>query len=608
MTQRVFVDRSRIEDFQRCPRKRYLTYHQGGRGIVPVKTPLPLAVGGSVHVGLAVLLQRGQSRWDKFNALAFDTKDIEWKTQIEDEAVRVALADFQQYTQAGLELDAFERAQMGPAQASGAASGAATSAGTFEDQLVAQARALGMNDAEVAQYEAALRQNRAAGAGGTEGFEKYLEAEQSALVEALVRAYARRRLRPLLEQFEVLEVEREGEWKLSDWSSPEHGPYAGEDQYELWFMSRPDALLRERATNQLYLLSYKTTGAWDVRKARDAEHDMQGLSEGVEVERRLAGWWQKLHAKQDSYKKLFELLEVRSDWMDKFISELTEHGLQGASYPIAKFLNTLPAPPRILAVRYEYLLKGERWKDKDLAARFGFEYARVQKSILLRQYVAVSLPKRGEAAFNLGDTCWSYDYVKEDGTAGSLYYGHWKAQAVFEVAIGGSLATLQHMEAKVGMNTWNPSPIKAWIDALDASAEAMSGYDPTVGLPPRPLGWKGPAQALGYTAEHPLDTVFVPPITVTRNDDDLRDLFESVEAQERSVAEAAAQVHAATDASERRSLMNQHFPMYRRSCEYPSECVFVKVCYAANTDQRENPLASGAFRERVPNHPQEMGQ
>lgn len=571
----VFTDRSRIEDFQRCPRKRYLTYHQNGKGVVPVKTPLPLAVGGSVHAGLAALLMqvtRVEST-DNYPSVSVIFDDTTVMRLIEDEAVRAALADFQQYTQAGLELDAFERAQMGPAQASRAT----TSAGTFEEQLVAQARALGMNDAEVAQYEAALRQNRAAGAGGMEGFEKYLEAEQSALVEALVRAYARRRLRLLLEQFEVLEVEREGEWKLSDYLCPqcnEDGYEVGDTtctmcrgsgHIELWFMSRPDALLHERATNQLHLLSYKTTGAWDVRKARDAEHDMQGLSEGVEVERRLAEWWQKIK-------------DMRCETDEKAVITTMGHRMYA-------WLYEQPAPPRILGIRYEYLLKGERWKDKDLAARFGFEYARVQRSILLRQYVAVSLPKRGEAAFNLGDICWSYDYVKEDGTGGSLYYGHWKAQAVF------------YEDGR------SPGVVKEWINKLDQSAEAMSGYDPTVGLPPRPLGWKGPAQALGYTAGHPLDTVFVPPITVTRNDDDLRDLFESVETQERSVAEAAAQVHAAADASERRSLMNQHFPMYRRSCEYPSECVFVRVCYAANVDQRENPLASGTFRERVPNHP-----
>jgi hypothetical protein len=48
--------------------------------------------------------------------------------------------------------------------------------------------------------------------------EKFLETEQRALIEAMVRAYARRRLQPLLEEFEALEVEREGEWLLGEWT------------------------------------------------------------------------------------------------------------------------------------------------------------------------------------------------------------------------------------------------------------------------------------------------------------------------------------------------------------------------------------------------------
>ena len=69
---------------------------------------------------------------------------------------------------------------------------------------------------------------------------------------------------------------------------------AGCTRYESRFMSRPDALLRSRADNSLYILSYKTAATWDIRKARDAEHDMQGLREGVEVERRLREWWEEL--------------------------------------------------------------------------------------------------------------------------------------------------------------------------------------------------------------------------------------------------------------------------------------------------------------------------
>jgi hypothetical protein len=44
-------------------------------------------------------------------------------------------------------------------------------------------------------------------------------------------------------------------------------------------MGRADALLRERETGDLYVLSFKTTAKWDQRIAKQGYHDMQGLSE-----------------------------------------------------------------------------------------------------------------------------------------------------------------------------------------------------------------------------------------------------------------------------------------------------------------------------------------
>lgn len=74
---KIFVDRSRYEQYGRCPRSRYLEYHAGPErmGIVSARKPLPLAVGSAVHAGLAELL-RGKS---------------------EDEAVAAALAEFDKY-------------------------------------------------------------------------------------------------------------------------------------------------------------------------------------------------------------------------------------------------------------------------------------------------------------------------------------------------------------------------------------------------------------------------------------------------------------------------------------------------------------------------------
>jgi hypothetical protein len=543
---KVWTDRSRILSFQRCPRSRWYEYHQDSLGIRSARLPLPLAVGLSVHVGLAELLQC-------YLSVAPNYKSIDELLAsgvlraFENDAVRAALADFATHSPA-LSLDTTELA----AQTAGV-------------DLVA----LGDPAAMDAQSKAILDE---VGRAQRE-YDRYLAAEQTALVEGMVRAYARRRLRVLLEQFEVLEVEREGEWLLAGGVvCSDCGTRQSEHQREydldcqcggsfktapeLWFMSRPDALLRERDSNELYLLSYKTAASWDVRKARDAEHDMQGLSEGVEVERRLAAAWDEIHKEANA--NVFD--ESGRVAMKEKYGESTW-----------SFLWRLPAPPRILAVRYEYLLKGDRWIDKPLTSRLGIE-VRSQRSPLVRGYL--------NSGMTAGDEQWnvSWDYHKEDGTTSKLYWKSWQSAPV-----------------------WESMPVAKWIDMLDQTAMATVADADASGQDVRELGWKSDAQTTGFLSTHPLDDVFVPPVTVFRNDDDLRDMVEQIEAQEVGVARAVAVVDAATDEGERRHLMNVYFPMHRQKCEYPSTCAFVKLCYGG-ADIRKDPLGSEQYVVREPNH------
>jgi hypothetical protein len=450
----VWTDRSRVEEYQSCPRRRWYTYHQGGVGMSPARKSLPLAVGGSVHVGLASLLL-GVS---------------------EDDTVVDAFIDSARYYKA-LALDSAEAPQ--------------------PDELSRQLTSLG--DADAAEALMRVHEQRV-----TE-YDSWLWREQMALVEGLVRAWARRRLRPLLDEYEVLEVEREGDWELSVCTP-------ANILTPIRFMSRPDALLRSRADGQLYLLSFKTLSTWDVRRARDAEHDMQGLSEAVEVERRLG--------------------------------------------------------ERIMGIRYEYLLKGYRAEDRDLSAKFGLKVWS-QRSHLVRAY-------RGDAGW-----CWSYDFLKDDGSASKLYWKAWRPES-----------------------TWEAMTTKEWIDLMDATEATMSAEDTTVGLAPRELGYRSAAQAQGYTSDHPLDSLFPPPQMVYRSDDQARDWVDQIEAQERRVAEGVAAVEAASDEGDRRHLLNVHFPMSRRACSYPTECVYTKVCYGGEDIQRD-PMGSGLYRIREANHPQE---
>src|SRR5271170_4793630 len=100
-------------------------------------------------------------------------------------------------------------------------------------------------------------------------------------------------------------------------------------------MSRHDALLRERSTNFLYLLSFKTAGQWDRRKEQEAQIDMQGLSEAVDVDNRLAAAWNYIHTG----------CQPTEAWN---INEIVDEHVR-------KWLCDQPQPPRVLGVRYEYL-------------------------------------------------------------------------------------------------------------------------------------------------------------------------------------------------------------------------------------------------------------
>jgi len=529
-TKRIYVDRSRVETAQACRRRRWWEYHAGpeGRGIVPRRKSLPLAVGGAVHEGLASLLR---------DAMALP--EVAPTPAMEDAAVIAALDDFAQYRNA----IAAERED-------------ATDAGLVE-----------ANAAEAAPFGTpmmldASTVSTATPTSATSAYDDFLFAEQSALVEGLVRAWARRRLRPLLEQYEVLEVEREGEWRLGDVA------FAW-DVEELWFMSRPDALLLDRTSGQLVLQSFKTASVLDTRRLKDAEHDMQGLSEAPEVERRLAEWWEIAQ-------------QLKEDELTD--SELAaEVGGTSSDARTMAFLRVLASPPRILAIRYDYLLKGSRDKDDRLTDRFGFA-PYVQKSHLVRAYLNAGMAA-GDEQWN-----WSFGYRKDDGTTSRLYAKNWPPAQV-----------------------WERMSVKAWIDMLDASevqgptAEERSSDAFILGCDIA-ARWTGPAQSTGSTDVHPLDAALPPPVIVYRQEDESLDWAEETEAQERAVAGGVAAVRAAEEAGDdgaRRSALNRWFPKTRRACVWPVPCNYQNLCYGSD-DIRKDPIGSGLYKIREANHPQEF--
>jgi hypothetical protein len=430
----------------------------------------------------------------------------------EDNAVALALAEFNQQADAGLDVEMGE-----------ALPRIAQDATVFQTQIEMQVPTGG------AEYDA------------------YLRAEQACLLEALVRCWARRGLPRLLEEYEVLEVEREGRWMLaerSDREDPLVDYYSSADDLpvRLWFLSRPDALLHHRQSGDLVLQSFKTTGAMDARKLRDAERDMQGLSEGVEVEQRLARWW--------------ELLQLSGEEMDSHSAEI-DKASRDMSQSMIDWLSDLTTPPCITAIRYEYVLKGERDKRsrvaKALSARVGFE-ARIQQSPL------------------------TYLWVKQGMTAADT-----------EIAHSFGWTDASGKERKLAWQSWNQAPVwehttvGAWIDLLDAgTVQPEAGRDI-------------------------LSEQLVPPVLVYRQDDDLRDMIEQVEAQEVQVQRDLAVVRESDDEAWQRSTLNRRFPQTRTACSYPGECAYVPICFGG-ADIRRDPMGSGKYKARVPNHPQELIQ
>ena len=88
--------------------------------------------------------------------------------------------------------------------------------------------------------------------------------EQMALAEALLRGWWAFEGKDFLRQYEVIEVEKEGRAEMAD---------------DLTLMFRPDALVRELATGDLYVISWKTCATFGKRNMDQARTDMQSISE-----------------------------------------------------------------------------------------------------------------------------------------------------------------------------------------------------------------------------------------------------------------------------------------------------------------------------------------
>lgn len=288
--------RSRLENFHRCPRARFLMDEFMGEGLSLIRQAVPLVTGGSFHLGAALLLAQTLK----------GSMDI-------DHAVEAALDDYDiKVKDRGFALE------------------------ELEDQ-------------------------------------SFVYHEQKAHVEALVRLAGMRVIPRLLEQYEVLEVEKLDSTMLLRQGEPSAKcPLCGYDidfqdgvdtygeslgcpncrggsvrkdelrsELDIRWRSIPDALLRERSSGDLYILSWKTISEFGPKKDAEARVDMQGLSEAWALEQRLKEYWINTRTFRNPGDPL-----APPDWFYRMQGHLAD------------------GPAKIRGIQMVYLMKGQRRKEE----------------------------------------------------------------------------------------------------------------------------------------------------------------------------------------------------------------------------------------------------
>jgi PD-(D/E)XK nuclease superfamily len=347
----TLIDRSRIIAFQTCPRQRFLAYHFGGTGLQRKAKALPLMFGGAFHEGCPDLLG-GDVETAVYRAMKFLN-------------------------------DAFA------------------------------ARGVGFDGEEMSDVAAAMQYGRE---------------EQCALAEGLLRAWWAFEGERFLGTFEVLECEKEGRAYLTnEYSSTvvegsvaryENGVHTSElreiQDNSLVLMFRPDALVRERETGDLYVVSWKTCSTFNKRTVDQAKTDMQSMSE--------------VWGLQQTFEQPVDI-KYTLRYSEPATEEQKAEGIDSIDY-YSSFPNITLA--KIEGVLYKFVVKGSRRKDS-------WDGLYKQGSHLVYGWVKLATEKS-----EFPEWSWCYEFETEDGKSSRLGKG-WQKKPIWSAYPGG---------------------VKAWVEAL----------------------------------------------------------------------------------------------------------------------------------------------
>lgn len=248
---------------------------------------------------------------------------------------------------------------------------------------------------------------------------------------------------------------------------------------------RPDAVVRERATGDIYVVSWKTEsshGPWSMNRAQT---DMQSMSEAFGVQKVLG--------------------------------------------------------VRVEGVLYLWAVKGTRKKDDYLG--------------MYTQDTPLAYGWQRKMADGTVEWAWRYKWASDEP--------------------GRMWEQLPKGFRKVSIWDNYPGGVKAWVEDLGA-------------------------QLIRPFHLNALEGVFPQSLPVSRRGDEIERWREQIVGQERRVREDAgrAQEHGYLEAG---------FPQYTHSCfAYNSRCPFWDCCFTPAV--AADPIGSGLYQIRVPNHPSEKGE
>jgi hypothetical protein len=170
----------------------------------------------------------------------------------------------------------------------------------------------------------------------------YVLIECRYLVEALIRTYSLVRLPLFLEEYEILEVEKEDSLNFGN---------------DIVFLAKADGLLRRKSDNKLVVLSIKTISEFvdegsskKVPTIQAVGIDMQGNSEAYVIKNRLNEWYKHFKALG---------LQLNSSVEGMFAWMQANLGCNKEVFDYFVWVNNNNKEIKVNLIQYEHLIKGE---------------------------------------------------------------------------------------------------------------------------------------------------------------------------------------------------------------------------------------------------------